>query len=46
MNIQVHVYQLNEDEAMDECGFEDNASFPMSKHWDLPTRELHGIWER
>eukprot|EP00698_Gefionella_okellyi_P009065 TRINITY_DN2277_c0_g1_i1.p1 TRINITY_DN2277_c0_g1~~TRINITY_DN2277_c0_g1_i1.p1 ORF type:complete len:359 (-),score=73.20 TRINITY_DN2277_c0_g1_i1:42-1118(-) len=40
--VQVHVYQLNDEEVAEETDGEDSAAF---QHWLLPNRALLGLWE-
>ncbi|KAI9087760.1 P-loop containing nucleoside triphosphate hydrolase protein [Phlyctochytrium arcticum] len=41
--LEIHVYQLNEEEGVDEIGEEENVS--TSNNWILPARGLVGVWE-
>lgn len=42
--ICIHVFQLNEEEGVDEVSEEDHVV--TSNHWVLPARGLQGLWDR
>ncbi|KNC98937.1 uncharacterized protein SPPG_05899 [Spizellomyces punctatus DAOM BR117] len=41
--LSIHVFQLNEEEGVDEISEEENVV--TSNHWILPAKGLHGLWE-
>jgi hypothetical protein len=41
--LDMYLFQLNEDEAFDEM--DDQEDLVMSHQWLLPSRELHGLWD-
>ncbi|KAG9284286.1 hypothetical protein G9A89_002096 [Geosiphon pyriformis] len=43
VTLNIHVYQLNEEEAVDEFQEEDNVL--TANHWELPSRALEGLWD-
>ncbi|KAG9283968.1 hypothetical protein G9A89_005475 [Geosiphon pyriformis] len=43
VTLTIHVYQFNEEEAVDEFQEEDNVLTP--NHWELPSRALEGLWD-
>ena len=42
--LRVHVYQLDEDGGVEDRV--DGDKVPAAREWVLPSRELHGLWER
>ncbi|RUS14475.1 P-loop containing nucleoside triphosphate hydrolase protein [Endogone sp. FLAS-F59071] len=45
VTLQIHVYQLNEEDSVDEYGEED-AEVSTASNWILPSRGLDGVWDR
>ncbi|CAG8613109.1 7764_t:CDS:10 [Ambispora gerdemannii] len=43
VNLDIHVYQLEEDEAVDE--FQEEENVLAANHWELPSRALEGLWD-
>ncbi|ORX98587.1 pachytene checkpoint protein 2 [Basidiobolus meristosporus CBS 931.73] len=43
VTVEFHIYQLNEEEAVEEMNEDENI--PVSNHWVLPARCLDGLWE-
>ncbi|TPX61011.1 hypothetical protein SpCBS45565_g07352 [Spizellomyces sp. 'palustris'] len=43
ITLSIHVFQLNEEEGIDEISEEENVV--TSNHWILPAKGLHGLWE-
>lgn len=42
-DIQIHVYQLNEEGAAEEMA-DDSEDIPACKQWMLPSLDFHGMW--
>lgn len=45
VTLQIHVYQLSEEDSVDEYGEED-AEVSTANNWILPSRGLDGVWDR
>ena len=43
-NVQVHVFQLQEDGPAQE-DLDDDDDISAANHWLLPSSEFHGLWE-
>ncbi|CAG8642192.1 11414_t:CDS:10, partial [Funneliformis caledonium] len=41
--LNIHIYQLNEDDAIEE--YQDDENLLTAHHWDLPARALDGLWD-
>jgi hypothetical protein len=44
VDLRVHVYQLDEEGSVEERA--DGDKVPSAREWLLPSRELHGLWDR
>ena len=42
--LNIHIYQLNEDDAIEE--YQDDENLLTAHHWDLPARALDGLWDK
>ncbi|CAG8514234.1 7021_t:CDS:10 [Ambispora leptoticha] len=43
VNLAIHVYQLEEEGAVDE--FQEEENVLTAHHWELPSRALEGLWD-
>ncbi|CAG8795196.1 8007_t:CDS:10, partial [Gigaspora margarita] len=44
VDLNIHVYQLNEDDVVEEYQEEENVL--TANYWDLPARALDGLWDK